>query len=226
VKALVLIVLLCSPNAFAQGSLYFANRAPGVDAPVTLWDGTNRIAGAAFVADLCWAPGIVTDSTLLMSLGQAVPFTTNGYFFGGLVAVPSVPGTTITVQVRVKTFFDCNSGDFAPWESCERGQSGLIQVIPSPAGFPSASLVGLKPFSLEPPLYCFWPGLTIVSQNGPDLLFSWPPYFYSALALQQSAELVATNWMTLTNRPELAGPNFQITLPKPAGTMFYRLVSK
>jgi hypothetical protein len=69
------------------------------------------------------------------------------------------------------------------------------------------------------------PQLAVTSTTTNTLFLSWPAPT-GAFAVQQSAELATTNWVTLTNPPLLAGGRNQVILPAPDGPMFYRLVSR
>jgi hypothetical protein len=233
-----LITLMCGAFAsFGQGTFNFANKYPGaLDAPVTDWDGTNKLNGAGFQADFYWALGVVTDSTVLMPLNQPTVFWTNGYFGGGQRTLDGVPGgTTITAQVRV-----WDSPDGATWLECSTnwqssmsgvGTSELFQVIVNiPLGTP-VPLFNLKPFSLHPvnaslPLQT--PRLA-VTQSGTNFTFAWPAYYEAwNYALQQNPDLNSTNWVTFTNQPALVGLateiQYQTTIPiADDRAMFYRL---
>jgi len=147
-------------SAFAQGTLNFANAGVGFQAKVTDTDHTTGLSGGAFSADLYWAAGTVTDSTLLNALNAPATFSTvasqAGFFFGGTRTIPGAAGgATITAQVRV---WDTASG--SSWQAASGvngarvGESILFQVkladpTTSPPGIPTA-LTGINgnPFSL------------------------------------------------------------------------------
>ncbi len=108
---------LASFGALAQGTINFANGAggsPPVNAPISDTDGTTKLAGAGFIAQLYGgAVGTAWDS-----LGAVTPtavFATGlnaGYFFGGPIAVTGVAGgSAAAAQVRV-----WNSA-FASWDA-------------------------------------------------------------------------------------------------------------
>src|ERR1044071_2913398 len=120
---------LAPTNVLAQGVLNFANFGNGVDAPVSDWDGTSKLFGPTFAADLYWVQGIVTDSTLLSALNQPATFATNGYFFGGTRIVPGQQaGSTITVQVRVWDVPDGDSWHVAvTMPNARHGEYALVQ---------------------------------------------------------------------------------------------------
>jgi hypothetical protein len=226
---LAFALTLWSGAGFAQGTIIFANKGVGLDAPVTNWDGTG-LAGSAFGADLYWAPGIVTDSTVLVGLGAPTYFLTNGYFDGGARTIPFTPGTVITLQVRVADLDGC-----PPWQwdlarcnalTFQHGESALFQVTVTSPPDPPASLKGLEPFGISPPTTPGAPRFTLNSMSGDRLVFSWPPSVVGNFVLQQNDNLGTTNWVTSTDAPDFVGPQFQVVIPKPAGTMFYRLVSK
>ena len=144
-------------SAFAQGTLNFANASVGFQAKVTDSDGVTGLSGSAWSADLYWAPGTVTDSTLLTALNQPTTFSTvplqAGYFFGGVRTIPTQPDVPITVQVRV---WDTASGNSwaaaAATPGARVGESILFQISlgnPNGGGFNGlpefpASMTGLN----------------------------------------------------------------------------------
>jgi hypothetical protein len=154
-KRLLLTAVLGVVHAlvFAQGTINFANGGPGLVAMVYDTDGATPLVGSAWSADLYWAPGVITDSTLLSALNQPATFSTvpqsAGLFFGGARTIlGAAPGTTITAQIRV---WDTASG--GSWAAASAvngariGESVLSQVIPvdplSPA-VPFTVLTGLN----------------------------------------------------------------------------------
>ena len=66
------------------------------------------------------------------------------------------------------------------------------------------------------------PQLGITATNSATVQISWPASAGS-FALQQNPDLTITNWTTLTNTPVLVSGEYQISLPSPASSMFYRL---
>lgn len=224
IMSLTVALSLSSIDVVAQGTLIFANFGGGVDAPVTNWDGT-KLAGYYFMADLWWAPGIVTDRTLLVALGAPAVFGGDGFFLGGTRTIPGVVGgTVITVQVRVwdnapECVWDCDSPIF------QHGESTLIQVTLTQVPYPPVSLTGLAPFGISPPTTRSAPRFTVSQSASDELLFTWLPSSAGTnFLLQQNADLNTTNWVTITDAPIFVAPQFQIAIPKPTGTMFYRLV--
>jgi hypothetical protein len=154
----VLQVLPLQPG----GTINFNNRVlvAGVDAPVFDEDGTTRLAGPAYLAQLYAGP----TADALAPVGWAVPFRTGdnaGYVAGGsVIVVPTVaPGATASVQMRV-----WESARGADFESALRagsrvGVSAVLQIPTGGAGDPPsfpADLVGLTSFRLsretEPPV--------------------------------------------------------------------------
>jgi hypothetical protein len=141
-----------SVSSFSQGTLNFANGGSGLVARVYETDGTTGLAGSAWSADLFWAPGVVTDSSVLMDLGQPATFSTvpsqAGLFFGGPRTIPTTPGI-ITAQVRV---WDTASGGSWPFAqqnpAALLGESILFQVTladpnATPPGIPT-TMTGLN----------------------------------------------------------------------------------
>src|SRR5579859_6062683 len=121
-------------SSFAQGTVNFANGGAGLIARVYDTDGVTGLLGSAWSADLFWAAGVVTDSTLLNPLNQPATFSTvpiqAGLFFGGPRTVPTPGGLQITAQVRV---WDTASG--SSWAAASTvtgariGESLLFQVV-------------------------------------------------------------------------------------------------
>ena len=222
-------------STFAQGQLNFANFGGGANAPIFDTDGTTKL-GSTFAVDLYWAPGTVTDSTVLTALGQPASFSGSGYFLGGTRTIPGQPGgITITAQVRV---WDWAHG--ASWTQASTvpggrtGESALFQIVLTvPPAIPN-TLTGLSSFYLHNDcLDCnyAWPVAAFVQSYGANgLLFSWPGLPNAGrYRVQQNVGLNPTHWVTLLDQPVWVGQpppmgSFQVTLPKPAGTMFYRLV--
>jgi hypothetical protein len=69
-RILLIVLSLACVCAFAQGQLNFANFGAGANAAAFDTDQVTKLAGNAFQADLYWAPGTVTDSSVLTALGQ------------------------------------------------------------------------------------------------------------------------------------------------------------
>jgi hypothetical protein len=241
VKSFLLTIALASVSlcALAQGPLIFNNYGAGANAPVTDWDGTNKLFGPTFAADLYYGPPGTTDSTLLTALRQPTPFWKDGYFLGGLRTIPGYLFGYITAQIRV---WDAPDGDSyeavlsSASPSARVGQSALFQqLLMPPGGSPPYTLVNLMPFKTvpvqpNPPPRPLGPPVTVTTATN-QLLFSWPSYWQGwTFALQQSPSLTGANWLTLTNTPTLTGSQsqvvYQIAIPPPSGHMFYRLLSQ
>lgn len=157
-KKLILTVALgvACVSAFAQGQLNFANFGAGANAPIFDTDGTTKLAGTAFQADLYWAPGTVTDSTVLTALGQPANFASSGFFLGGTRTITGQPGgATITGQVRVWDTADGSSWSQvanSPSATARVGESVLFQIALTVPPTTPNSLTGLNghSFSLHP----------------------------------------------------------------------------
>lgn len=152
---------LACASAMAQGTLNFANGAAGLQAPIKDATGAG-LSGAAYMVDLFWAAGTVTEASSLAALGSPSGFSTvtaqAGYFFGGQRSIPGqAGGSTITVQVRAWAATAGQTWDqayaYAAAHSTEAlvGMSGLFQVqlATTPPGTPT-NLGGLTSFSLVP----------------------------------------------------------------------------
>ncbi len=151
---LVLLGVMPVPEG---ASLAFSNHDPGagVDAPVFDVDGTTRVAGAGFVAQL-WAGPV---GGTMLPVNEPVPFLNGpeaGYWEAGWepgLTVPGLdPGAPAMVQVRV---WELASGaDFAAARAAggRVGASQTIEVTTGGAGAANprpAELTGLASFRLS-----------------------------------------------------------------------------
>lgn len=82
--------------------------------------------------------------------------------------------------------------------------------------FAAADLAS-QPFEVSLPS----PALAI-ARSGTGILLSWPAPA-DGFVLQRNLDLIATNWIALTNTPLLTNAQFQVILSPPDGTIFYRL---
>jgi hypothetical protein len=151
-KKLILTAVLgvvCG-SALAQGTFAFQNFGLGANAPVFDADGTTKL-GNAFQADLYWAAGAVTDSTLLTAMGQPATFAGSGYFLGGNRQLPGTGAQTITAQVRV---WDTASGiswvQAATVPGAKLGESALFSLTLVTGNTPPNALVNLQSFNIQP----------------------------------------------------------------------------
>jgi hypothetical protein len=149
-------------GAFAQGTVIFNNSPStsgpaGVGAPVFDVDGTTRLAGVEYLAQLFAGP----DGNSLTPWGAALTFRTGagaGFFNTTGVdtarAIGSVaPGATATIQVKAWEAAGGTSYDEALAGGFKAGASGIFSVVTGGAGQPPglpANLVGLTSFSLVP----------------------------------------------------------------------------
>jgi hypothetical protein len=153
---------LITASAFAQGTVNFANvggGAPGsVNAPVTLSTTGAKLDGAAWLAQLYWAPAGVSDpnSSSLVALTGSAPGTFNsgaqaGYFTAGQRTFPVAGGTVVSIQVRA-----WNAAAGATYEAASGSAAGITgkgNVIQYTLGTPPATpnnLVGLTAFTVSP----------------------------------------------------------------------------
>lgn len=146
--------MLASLGAYAQGTVNFANivlsgGARVVDAPVFAADGTTRLAGTGFQAQLYAGP----NAGSLAAIGNPTGFLTGtgaGYFNGGTRTIDTVaPGANAAIEVRAwdtssgATFAAASIKGSSPGLSIATGGSGTPPSLP-------ANLVGLQSFSLVP----------------------------------------------------------------------------
>jgi hypothetical protein len=69
------------------------------------------------------------------------------------------------------------------------------------------------------------PTLRIAAVGSQTLVIAWPTNA-TGFVLQENPVQGSTNWVTLTNSPEVVGSEKQVTLPASAGGAFYRLRSQ
>jgi len=155
------LLLLLSASALAQGTIDCANLGVGLSAKVTDTDGVTGLVGSAWDADLFWAPGTISDSSLLTALNQPATFSTipaeAGFFFGGTRTIPTLPHVPITIQVRVWDVASGSSWAAAVLNTGARvGESILFQASladPYAAGSPEVPvrMTGLNghPWSIQ-----------------------------------------------------------------------------
>jgi hypothetical protein len=187
-KAIISILpyLLAGAVAFGQGTVGFVNKISGqvgaVDAPF-FDDGGVRLEGPRYVAQLyAWKP---QDG--FVPVGKPVPFATNGYFDGGAVVVPFLPGASpVWVQVRA---WQTDSGAGFEQAALAGGWAGLSGVLFLPqagvGGVPPsepARLIGLKypgsPLVVrQPQPQTKPPGeratLSVIASSGVQMSYQW-----------------------------------------------------
>ncbi len=136
------------------GTVNFANRVPvaGIDAPVFDSDGTTRLTGLAYLAQLYAGPA----AEALAPVGWAVPFNVGnlaGYVTPpSVVVIPTVPaGAVAWVQLRAWESSRGATYEEAFQAGGKVGTSEPVQVTTGGAGHPPsfpADLVGLTSFRL------------------------------------------------------------------------------
>ncbi len=130
----------------------FLNRMAGIlDAPVLDADGTTRLAGPGFLAQLYAGP----DAQSLAPIGPASPFQTAagaGYWDPGKTYVRTVPGVTsgsnVFAQVRAWETGAGTTFEQAYAGGRKTGKSAVLELATDPDGQSSAQLLGLLSFSL------------------------------------------------------------------------------
>jgi hypothetical protein len=173
------------------GTVVFANYGTGWNAKVTDTDGVTGLSGSAWSADLYWAPGIVTNSTLLTALNQPATFSTipeqAGYFSGGVRTIPTLPQLT-TLQVRVWDTASGSSWAAAVKPGARVGESMLFQVKLADAGDaeipPSMNGLDGHPWSVQ---FVPEPFTLNFQVSGGNLVLLW-----SQGVLQSSSEINGT----------------------------------
>jgi len=153
-KILIVAAMLASLGAYAQGTVNFANivianNVRVVDAPVFDVDGTTKLAGPGFQAQLVAGP----NAGSLAVIGTPTGFLTAGgagYFSGGTRTIASVtPGSSATLQVQAWNA----SGGATYANASAKGQSPALTIATGGSGTPAslpANMIGLQSFSLVP----------------------------------------------------------------------------
>jgi len=140
--------------SYAQGTVNFSNAGGTFASPVYQADGTTKLSGSTYMAELLAGP----DASSLAVVGAAAPFLTGGgagFFNGGVITIATVvPGATGTFQVRA--WSTAAGATFAAAQASGQGY-GLSNVFTGPTGGvgspPSSptSLTGLQSFNLVVP---------------------------------------------------------------------------
>src|SRR5436190_11265984 len=159
---------LFSLAAYGQGTVLFQNFGGGLNAPNFLDDGTTKVSGPQYMAELFAGPTAAS-----LSLIATTPFLSGaqaGYFLGGVQKIPTVRGGgTAFVMIGVWNFNAGStlgeaqaSGLANAWGASNRGvpfavTTGNPNAIPP--GVPTL-LIGLNSFSMdvlipEPPTLAF-----------------------------------------------------------------------
>lgn len=167
-KLIVALLIACAGmNAWAQGTVFFANRVSPNIAPVLNVDGVTPLSGSGFSAQL-FAGAQNTGENALTPVGSPVAFRTGtvaGTWAGIQEVIPGVAGGAIaTMQVRA---WANNNGALATYAAAllagvPTGKSTLFDSLPlgnnavTPATLPP-NIVGnplaannLQSFSLVP----------------------------------------------------------------------------
>jgi hypothetical protein len=152
-KKLLLTVacVLATISTYAQGTVNFANVGVGLNAPVFDVDGTTKLEGAGFMAQLYAG----ADANSLVAVAGATTFLTGanaGFFVGGTKAVPGIDlGAAGTFQVRAWDAAGGGTYEAALAAGAKAGLSGTFTVTTGGGGIPAnppATLVGLTSFNL------------------------------------------------------------------------------
>jgi len=101
-KLLILTVTMAATiGALAQGTINFSNGASGVNSPIFGSDGTTRLAGTGYIAQL-WAGSSAASMAPITPTATFGTGGSAGYFFGGSRTIPTVAqGSQAYFQVRV-----------------------------------------------------------------------------------------------------------------------------
>jgi len=117
------LATVASLAAFGQGTINFANlNGTAVNAPVTLSDGTTKLAGAQYMAALLAGPSAGNLTQI-----ATTPFVSSGYFLGGTQVVPGVPGGS-TALVAIEVWNTTAGSTFAAAQSSGQQNAWAMMV--------------------------------------------------------------------------------------------------
>ena len=232
---LALLISLVTVTAMAQGTVNFVNITTGLNSPIYSSDGTTKLSGSAWTAELLLGPALnkmtsVATAGFLTGAGA-------GYFQGGVVSAQNVPpgGTAWCVVLVWATAFGSFSNALAANQFNVCSTSAPFQVVLGGVGVPPtlpAPLLGLTSFNLNLAIGEH-PGLAKLNSHlwsTNTLSFAWdggdfglPSWWY---ALQQNPDLKPTHWVSVTNAADYYGGTgtMQVTVPAPTRNMYYRLL--
>jgi len=108
-RAVICLVAALSVSALAQGTVNFANFSTYFNAPVVLCDGGTKVGPPCVV-------GLVAGlSAGTLAFVTTTSFVAPGYFSGGTVSIPGVPGGSNAVW-----YSQClHRGCFTGWRKIE-----------------------------------------------------------------------------------------------------------
>ena len=215
----------------AQGTINFANIGSGWSAPVFLYDGSTKVSGSGWTAEL-----LVGSTLNRMKSVAHTGFLSGGgagYFSGGAITVDEiVPGATAWCVVQ---FWATAQGSFTnafasgTVNSC--GASAPFQIVLGGGGVPPGSpaqldrltsvIVGGLPIYEEPK-----PALRLSSTGSNQVSLTWNflPFFSWRSSLQQTHDLTKPNWTAVTNDFAVDQSLLRVTVSRSQTNTFYRLV--
>jgi hypothetical protein len=145
-------------SAYSQGSIFFSNEPLStgneINAPVFAEDGTTRLAGAAFQAQLYARPA--GSTALYQAVGSSVGFLTTtpngtGYWTPTSLNIPGIaPAAQAEVISRVWRVADGGTWDAARAANRGWGESTPITLTLGGGTVLPARMIGLTSFQLVP----------------------------------------------------------------------------
>jgi hypothetical protein len=148
-----LLIWATAFSALGQGTVMMLNRVgSSVDAPVYDTDGTTKLAGTGFRAQLYAG----STEASLKAVGDSVTFRTGlavGYFDSGSDSTRTIPGVAAGgkayAQVRAWDATKGSSYEAAQSAGAKTGSSDVFSVTTGGGLVPPAQLVGLRTFKLQ-----------------------------------------------------------------------------
>ena len=192
-------------------SVGYSSVVDGSGLRINFWEGTNHI-----IATYPIVQGFQTNAVLYQSV-DGVTLRANAQYG---ISVENPYSDSLPVAVYSRQGDDGSATfDTSPFLT----QFALFQVstngLWSPLPFNGDVLYLGATFQ-----FALVSKLTIGSL-GNSLLLSWPTS-PNSFAVQQNLDLNPAHWTTLTNTPIVLGSENQISLPKPTGIIFYRLIAQ
>ena len=192
-----------SPDLAQSGNFYaFFHGAPTDGSQDCLGQSVNLTVGAQYTVSYYLAtdgPTAGTDASMYVLIGTTFPLDV----VNDLLLTSYVPDSSnaLPYQQFVTTFTATAASEILAFHGVDPSSSILLDNVSVTLAAPKLNL------SLSP---------------SNSLIFTWSGTTASYL-LQASDSLSSTNWTTLTNAPAITNAAYQVILPAPAASQFYRL---
>jgi hypothetical protein len=215
IGALIALGIMAGFDSYGQGQFVLGNPT----APTRIWRIDGPLAGPGIWAHMLAGP----TANSLTPVGPDVEHIGSGAVSPGSVTIQG----TLSWPDPDHAYIQMVAWNGVIWgtslEGVPPGQLGKTDVVLTPLGYPPGH--SEVPKFTQPAIVPSGPPLSITATSTNTLLFLWPNES-TTYALQQSPNLSATKWTSLTNAPQLVGSTNQLTIPIRATAAFYRLASE